>query len=170
MSLLCLGLLLSLSLWECVSVRVHVAACLCVFSWHQKRPWTEWREGPGEKEKERESRRRRRGWNNKGWWKMTSLVKEVFLKAPHLTQAAMPYRQDCPPPLPLTHRVPGCTGRADSLKPLTAAPWVGSCVFTFTCRLRGLILKPMIAPMCHNWQQNENTLTGLHDHLSARWG
>lgn len=139
-----------------VSVFMRVCQCegacccllVCVFLASEK-ALDRVKRGPrGERKRERESRRR--GWNNKGWWKMTSLVKEVFLKAPHLTQAAMPYRQDCPPPLPLTHRVPGCTGKADSLKPLTAAPWVGSCVFTFTCRLRGLILKPMIAPMCHN--------------------
>lgn len=160
----CLCLYESVSVWGCMLL----LACVCFLGI---------RKGLGQSEERAQGRKKkrervgvRRGWNNKGWWKMTSLVKEVFLKAPHLTQAAMPYRQDCPPPLPLTHRVPGCTGRADSLKPLTAAPWVGSCVFTFTCRLRGLILKPMIAPMCHNWQQNENTLTGLHDHLAARWG
>lgn len=31
-----------------------------------------------------------RGWNNDGWWKMTSLVKEGFLKEPHLTEEAVP--------------------------------------------------------------------------------
>lgn len=80
---------------------------------------------------------------------MTSLLKESFLRAPHLTEEAVPYRGDHPP-LPLTPGVPSCPGRVDSLEALTAAPWVVSCVFTFTCRLRGLVLKPMKALMCHN--------------------
>ncbi len=124
-------------------------ACVCSLGIRKGLGRSEERaQGRGTK-RERERKRERR-WNNKGWWKMTSLVKEGFLKAPHLTEEAVPYRRDRPPPLPLTPGVPGCPGRADSLKALTAAPWVGFCVFTFTCRLRGLILKPMKSLVCHN--------------------
>lgn len=77
-------------------------------------------EGEGEGEGER-------GWNNKGWWKMTSFMKEGFLKAPHLTEKAVPCTRNHPPLL-LT---PGCPGRADTLKPLTAAPWVGMAYIYF---------------------------------------
>lgn len=55
-----------------------------------------------------------------------------------------------PLPSPLTHGVPRFPGRGASITALTAPPWVGSRVFSFTCGLRGLILKPLKALMCHN--------------------
>lgn len=55
-----------------------------------------------------------------------------------------------PLPPPLTPGVPRFSGRGASITPLTAAPWVGSGVFSFTCGLRGLLLKPLKALMCHN--------------------
>ena len=48
--------------------------------------------GPGEGKRERQRvREGDMGWNNKGRWKMTSLVKEVFLKAPLLTEEVVPW-------------------------------------------------------------------------------
>lgn len=55
-----------------------------------------------------------------------------------------------PLPPPLTPGVPRFPGRGASITAVTAAPWVGSRVFSFTCGLRGLILKPLKALMCHN--------------------
>lgn len=95
----------------------------------------------------RGERGKERGWRTRGGggkWQ------EKARREPAATEMA-------PLPPPLSPGVPLFPGRGASITALTAAPWVGSRVFSFTCGLRGLILKPLKALMCHNWQPSENT-------------
>lgn len=115
---------------------MRVAACLCAASWHQKRPWMV--EGPGERRGKERGQRPTGGGGKR-------------------QARSQPPPRSLPFPPPLTPGVPRFPGRGASITPLTAAPWVGSRVFSFTCGLRGLVLKPLKALMCHNWQPSENT-------------
>lgn len=66
---------------------------------------------------------------------MTSRVNDCFLKAPHLTERAMPWRRGCPPhPLAPMDWLPS----ADSSNTLKDSCSMGGIhVFTYTCTLRG---------------------------------